>query len=251
MENVAESRTVLSATGKWARRTPSKRAPMRSIRAYHCHRSMPKGDDMYPLAPFRSSDPVKIAAVMRAFPLATLISPGGDDGWPTITQVPLVHHPERGARGTLLGHFDANNPHGPVLVREPRVTCLFHGPNHYITPSIYPVEHYPGWNYVTVRVHAQARPLTDREHVRALLFELAERHEPPGSGYVLRSEQRNFERYLDMVFGFELEIVEARAIFKLAQDKGPACADLAAVHLAREVREDVLPLLRELLGEEH
>lgn len=206
---------------------------------------------MYPLSPFQSSDPAKLAAVMRAFPLATLISPArGDDGWPTITQVPLVHHAERGARGTLLGHFDANNPHAEVLAREPRVTCLFHGPNHYITPSIYPTEHYPGWNYVTVRVHAHARALTDREHVRALLFELAERHEPEASGYRLRSEQRHFERYLDMVFGFELEIVEARAIFKLAQDKGRASAELAAVHLAREVQGDVLPLLRRLLRDE-
>lgn len=206
---------------------------------------------MYPLPPFRSSDPAKIAAVMRAFPLATLISPaGGDDGWPTVTQVPLVHHAERGARGTLLGHFDANNPHAGILVREPRVTCLFHGPNHYITPSIYPTEHYPGWNYVTVRVNAHARALTDRERVRALLFELAERHEPQASGYRLRSEQRNFERYLDMVFGFELEIVEQRAIFKLAQDKGRASADLAASYLAGQVQSDVLPLLRELLRDE-
>jgi len=206
---------------------------------------------MYPLAPFQSSDPAKIAAVIRAFPLATMISPArGDDEWPTITQVPLVYHAERGARGTLLGHFDANNPHGQALVREPRVTCLFHGPNHYITPSIYPTEHYPGWNYVTVRIHAHARAMTDREHVRALLFELAEQHEPADSGYRLSREQRNFERYLDMVLGFELEIVEARAIFKLAQDKGRACADLAAAHLAEQVRKDVHPLLTELLRDD-
>jgi predicted FMN-binding regulatory protein PaiB len=204
---------------------------------------------MYPLAPFRSSDREKMHAVIRAFPLATMITQAdGDPGWPTISQVPLVLDAERGAHGTLLGHFDANNPHAAALRREPRVTCLFHGPNHYITPSIYPVEHYPGWNYVTVHVHAHARWMTDREQVRALLFELAALHEPPDSGYRLRGDQRNFERFLDMVVGFELEIVEARAIFKLAQDKGPACAEIAAVQLARAVQADVLPLLRHLLG---
>jgi predicted FMN-binding regulatory protein PaiB len=203
---------------------------------------------MYPLTPFQSSDPSKMNAVIRAYPLATLISQSaGDDRWPTITQVPLVLHADRGPRGTLLGHFDANNPHAGELRRDPRVTCLFQGPNHYVTPSIYPTEHYPGWNYVAVHIHARARVMTDRESVRALLFELAALHEPPGSGYRLRGEQTNFERFLDMIFGFELEIVDARAIFKLAQDKGEECAELAAVHLAREVQKDVLPLLRDLL----
>jgi transcriptional regulator len=187
-------------------------------------------------------------AVIRAHPLATMISEG-DGPWPVITQVPLVLHADRGQVGTLVGHFDGNNPHAEVLRRRPHVTCLFHGPNHYITPSIYPTEHYPGWNYYTVHVHAVARPL-EREAVRALLFELAAQHEPPGSGYELRSSQRNFDRFLDMVFGFELEIASARAIFKLAQDKGPECAKLAAAHLAEQVKKDIAPLLFELLGPE-
>jgi hypothetical protein len=52
-----------------------------------------------------------------------------------------------------------------------------------------------------------------------------------------------------MVFGFELEIVEARAIFTLAQDKGPDHAALAAEHVARKVAErDVRPLLEALLS---
>jgi transcriptional regulator len=201
----------------------------------------------YPLAPFRSTDPKKMHAVIRAHPLATLISEGDGD-WPVITQVPLILYADRGPAGTLVGHFDGNNPHGEILRRQPRVTCLFHGANHYITPSIYPTEHYPGWNYYTVHVHALARPLEERDALRALLFDLAAQHEPPGSGYELREAQRNFERFLGMVFGFELEIVSARAIFKLAQDKGPECAQLAAGHLAEQAKKDIAPLLLALLG---
>ncbi|MDC0667964.1 FMN-binding negative transcriptional regulator [Nannocystis radixulma] len=126
----------------------------------------------YPLAPFRSVDRAKLHAVIRAYPLATLISAGAE--WPTVTQVPLVLDDARGASGVLLGHFDGNNPHGEVLRADPRVYALFHGPNHYISPSIYPTEQYPGWNYVTVHVQALARPLTDRERVRDILFRLAE-----------------------------------------------------------------------------
>jgi transcriptional regulator len=195
---------------------------------------------MYPLGPFQSDDAENMHAVIRAHPLATMISQG--DEWPIITQVPLVLDD-----GVLRGHFDGNNPHGEALRREPRVTCLFHGPNHYISPSIYPTDQYPGWNYVTVHVHALAKPI-DREQTRALLFRLAELHEPKDSGYELAVTQRSFERFLDMVFGFELEVVDARAIFKLAQDKGAEHADLAAKHVAEVLeRESVLPLLQRLL----
>ncbi|MDC0673976.1 FMN-binding negative transcriptional regulator [Nannocystis radixulma] len=202
----------------------------------------------YPLAPFRSVDRAKLHAVIRAYPLATLISAGPE--WPTVTQVPLVLDDARGAAGVLLGHFDGNNPHGEVLRADPRVYALFHGPNHYISPSIYPTEQYPGWNYVTVHVQALARPLTDRERVRDILFRLAELHEPNDSGYRLRADQKNFDRFLAMVFGFELEIVDMRAIFKLAQDKGAGHAALAADHLAAVTQKDIRPLLSRLLADE-
>jgi transcriptional regulator len=187
---------------------------------------------------------------MRAHPLATLISAGSDGSpWPTVTHVPLVLEAERGEQGFLLGHFDGNNPHGDVMRRDPHVFCAFYGPNHYVSPSIYPTEQYPGWNYVTVHVRAYAHPIEDRNRLARLLFRLAEIHEPKDSGYVLRESQKNFDRFLGMVFGFELEIVEARAIFKLAQDKGTDHAELAAVHLAKKHAEaDVLPLLRRLLS---
>ncbi|MCY0989888.1 FMN-binding negative transcriptional regulator [Nannocystis sp. ILAH1] len=203
---------------------------------------------MYPLAPFQSTDRAKLHAVMRAFPLATLISAGAP--WPAVTQVPLVLDDARGPHGVLLGHFDGNNPHGAALRADPRVYALFHGPNHYISPSIYPTEQYPGWNYVTVHVHALAHPLTDRERVADILFRLAELHEPKDSGYRLTREQRNFERFLDMVFGFELEIASMRAIFKLAQDKGDAQAQIAADHLAEVTQTDLRPLLTALLAPE-
>jgi predicted FMN-binding regulatory protein PaiB len=201
---------------------------------------------MYPLKPFQSTDLEKMHAVMEAHPLATLISQ--DTEWPVITQVPLILERGRGERGFLRGHFDGNNPHGPLLAQSPHVVVLFQGPNHYMSPSIYPTPHYPGWNYYTVHVRARAHVVKDRERVRASLFRLAELHEPLSSGYQLSSAQKNFEVYLDMIFGFELEILEARAIFKLAQDKGKDHAEIAAGHLAGKVREtDVLPLLTLLL----
>lgn len=58
--------------------------------------------------------------------------------------------------------------------------------------------------------------------------------------------QRNFDRFLGMIVGVEMEIIEARGIFKLAQDKGPENAR-AAVHLTELAKKDIQPLLSTLL----
>lgn len=194
----------------------------------------------YPLPPFRCQDRGKIEALIRFSPLATLISSPGD--WPIITQIPLLLK-----QNVLVGHLDANNPHVEALRAEPRVSCLFHGPNHYITPTIYPQEHYPGWNYATVHIKAEAKELKDIEQVRNSLFELAERHEPRNSGYELRPSQRNFGLFSTQIRGFEFHILEAKGVFKLAQDKGSANAQLARQHLCRLIRPDPSELLDQLL----
>jgi transcriptional regulator len=191
----------------------------------------------YPLRPFQVSDWPRLARVLRTYPLATLISQA--EGWPLVTQVPLILDE---GRGFLYGHFDRNNPQGPYLLEHPEVLALFQGPNHYISPTIYPTEQYPGWNYFTAHLKTRAAP-REREQVRESLFRLAELHEPAGSGYTLSPTQRNFELYLDQIFGFELEILEARGVFKLAQDKGPENAKLAAAHLAKATGDPRLPEL--------
>lgn len=194
----------------------------------------------YPLPPFRCEDPEKIKALIRHSPLATLISIRGE--WPLITQIPLLLE-----QNSLVGHLDANNPQIEALRANPRVTCLFHGPNHYITPTIYPEEHYPGWNYATVHIRAKAREIEDIEQIRSSLFALAEAHEPADSGYRLKPSQRNFELFSTQIRGFEFQILEAKGIFKLAQDKGEGNARLAGQHLCNLVRPNPSELLEQLL----
>lgn len=194
----------------------------------------------YPLKPFRCNDSRKLNLIVDAFPLATVVSQ--TEEWPMLTHIPLIREDD-----CLVGHFDANNPHVSLLNESPSALCLFQGPNHYITPSIYPDEQYPGWNYISVRVKTQARQMDKLEDAQNSLFKLAELHEPQDSGYRLMSEQKNFHLYSQHIRAFRFQILEMEGILKLSQDKGPAHSKIAREHLASLIRPAVGELLSSLL----
>lgn len=196
----------------------------------------------YPLKPFRQLDTGKLCRIVARYPLATLISQS--EPFPVISQIPLLID-EDGR--TLRGHLDRNNPHCAHILAGGNIYCLFHGPNHYMSPTIYPDRHFPGWNYVTVHVRGRVRPIEDLEWLTTLLLDTAEAHEPAGSGYVLTPSQENFDVFIKFILGFEIEIADMKGIVKLAQDKGSENAERARRHLAGVLKEDVGDFLGELL----
>ncbi len=199
----------------------------------------------YPLPPFQELDAKKLKGVIRTYPLATVISQASDN--PLVSQVPLMLD---AAGNKLLGHFDRNNPHCAHLEPGGRIYCVFNGPNHYMTPSIYPDTQYPGWNYVSVHVTGTVRPIDDVEWLEGLVMQMAEELEPADSGYTLSSSQTNFASFIRMVLGFEIDIDDMHGIFKLAQDKGAENAERARQHLSKMVQKDVGEFLSGLLGKD-
>ncbi len=204
-----------------------------------------KFTNRYPLPHFQALDADKLRRVIQAYPLATVISQAED--YPVVSQVPLMLN-ESGDR--LIGHFDRNNPHCDELRDGGQIYCVFNGPNHYMTPSIYPNTQYPGWNYVAVHVAGVVRPVDDAAWMERLVMTMAETLEPEDSGYTLTPEQAHFPQFIRMVLGFEIDIVDIKGVFKLAQDKGRENAELARQHLARMVQRDVGDFLGDLLAED-
>jgi transcriptional regulator len=201
--------------------------------------------DQYPLPPYQATDPDALRLVVEAFPLATVISqtPAG----PAISQVPLILDPARAARGVLVGHMDRNNPHTALMDGGARVTALFRGPDSYMTPRIYPTPQYPGWNYVSVRVDGTSTVIQSREQVKDSLARMTELLEWDSEPYVLDRDSDRVDFLARAVVGFEIEIESMQGIFKLAQDKGPAAAEIAKHHLAERARRDWTALLDRLL----
>ena len=128
-----------------------------------------------------------------------------------------------------------------------KVYCLFQGPNHYISPSIYADEQYPGWNYVSVHITGVVKAVKNHAELVSILLKTAQHNEPQGSTYQLNTSQTNFDRLSKMIVGFEIEIMDAKGIFKLAQDKSSENTRLAAAHLNKTASQDISSLLAQLL----
>lgn len=202
--------------------------------------------DQYPLPPYQVMDPDSLRLVIETFPLATVISqtPAG----PAISQVPLILYPERASRGTLIGHMDRNNPHTALMDGRARVTALFHGPDSYMSPRIYPTPQYPGWNYVTVRVDGTSTVIRSQDEVKDSLARMTDFLEWHAEPYVLDRDSDRVDFLARGIVAFEIELESMQGIFKLAQDKGPAAAEIARHHLAERARRDWTALLDRLLG---
>ncbi len=181
--------------------------------------------------------------VIEHYPLATVISQA--QPFPMVSQIPLILDWEN---HKLLGHLDKNNPHCESIKNAGEIYCFFYGPNHYISPSIYPDEQSPGWNYVSVHVTGVVRPLGNHEVLTDILLKTVQRNEHLESNYELETSQANYDLFSTMIVGFEIEITDAKDIFKLAQDKSIENTRLAAAHLNDTSCQDISTFLEQLLG---
>ena len=90
--------------------------------------------------------------------------------------------------------------------------------------------------------------MATEEQLSDLLIQTAEENEPDGSNYTLTPDQRNFHIYIKMILGFEIDILDMKGVFKLAQDKGQPHIELAKKHLAKMSQKDVTAFLDEMLS---
>nr|WP_042190155.1 FMN-binding negative transcriptional regulator [Kibdelosporangium sp. MJ126-NF4]CEL19130.1 Transcriptional regulator [Kibdelosporangium sp. MJ126-NF4]CTQ95068.1 Transcriptional regulator [Kibdelosporangium sp. MJ126-NF4] len=141
------------------------------------------------------------------------------------TPLPLVHAPEIGERGTLIGHMArANKQWQEPVIGEALV--IVRGPDAYVTPTWYAtkLEHHrvvPTWNYVTAHVHGRMIVRDDPEWTERQIRRLTDRHEAsyaePWS--VDQAPAKFIERQLRGIVGIELAITRIEASFKLSQNQ--------------------------------
>ena len=86
---------------------------------------------MYLPQHFENGDVARSLALIRAHPLATVISVD-PDGSPFVSHLPLIVEPD-GDGIVCIGHLARANPHWRLLGGR-HATAIFHGPNAYISP---------------------------------------------------------------------------------------------------------------------
>jgi transcriptional regulator len=206
---------------------------------------------MYLPSHFKESRPEVLHALIRAQPLAVLVSTGASGL--SAEHLPLCIGPEADGQLALLGHVARANP---VWQRDgAEALAIFQGPQAYVSPSWYPSkrEHgkvVPTWNYITVHAHGRLIVHDDPAWIRALLERLTTQMEAPrAQPWAVSDAPADYlEKMIAMVVGVELRVERLEGKWKLSQNQLPpnragvidgllAAGEPEAAAVARAMRE--------------
>jgi transcriptional regulator len=188
---------------------------------------------MYTPRHFEAPDLAAMHALMRAHPLAALVtlSARGLDA----NHIPLLLLPAADGPGVLRGHVARANP----LLQTPQtedVLVIFQGPSAYVSPGWYPskAENHravPTWNYLVVHAHGPLRLIEDQDWLRSQLATLTADHEAgaPTPWSMDEAPAEYIETLLKAIVGIEIPITRLQGKWKLSQNQpGPNRAGVIA-----------------------
>lgn len=175
---------------------------------------------MYLPRHFAQEDPAALHALMRAHPLAMLVSIGADGL--TADHVPLSFDP---STSRLQGHVARANPLWRHADGQP-VMAVFRGPEAYVSPSWYPskaVHHkvVPTWNYAVVHAHGRLQAVDNAPWLHTLVSQLTAEHEssrdrPWG---VDDAPPDYIQQMLGAIVGIEIGVERLIGKWKLSQNR--------------------------------
>jgi transcriptional regulator len=174
---------------------------------------------------FENTDLAQSLALMRAHPLATVISVDSIDGHgsPFVSHLPLIV--EREGDGLVcIGHLARANPHWKLLGGR-RATAIFHGPNAYITPSWYAQNSVPTWNYAVVHVCGVVTLIEDRAGIVRCLEALTATVEQGPEAWQFWIPENLRDTLESAIVGFRLTVDSLQSKFKLSQNRSAADRD--------------------------
>lgn len=181
---------------------------------------------MYRVAAFREERIDVMHALIRAHPLAVLVTSAG--GTLEANHLPLLIDPLSSPQGTLRGHVARANPLWRQL-HENEVLAVFQGPQVYVTPSWYPEKRatgkvVPTWNYAVVHAHGPLIIRDDRDWLRDLVSRLTDQQEAglPQPWAISDAPADYIERMLGAIVGIEIPINRIEGKWKVSQNKADA-----------------------------
>ena len=202
---------------------------------------------MYLPAHFESHEPAHAHALMRAHPLASLVSTD-DEGFPFVSHLPL-HLQERSDGLVLRGHCARGNPHWRYLQLRPQALVTFLGPQAYLSPSVYPdLARVPSWNYLAVHCRVQATLVEEPDAKDALLKALIGDHEPAYAAQWRALGEDFARKMLAGIVAFELRVTDLQCKLKLNQHRKESHAALHAAYRSGGPDAQALARWMEALG---
>ncbi len=202
---------------------------------------------MYMPAQFDSTDRSVAVDLIRAHPLATLISVD-DDGFPFLSHLPL-HVEQRDEELVLLGHCARPNAHWRYLQARPGALASFMGPHAYMSPRVYPdLARVPTWNYLAVQCTVQATLVDEPLEKDKLLKKLIGDHDPQYIAQWIALGTEYQRKMLAGIVAFELRVTDLQCKLKLNQHRRESHARMYASYSAGNADERSLAAWMERLG---
>ncbi|MBU2784907.1 FMN-binding negative transcriptional regulator [Acidithiobacillus ferriphilus] len=198
---------------------------------------------MYCPDPFAETRPEILRALIQRYPLATLVSMGGNGL--EANHIPLYLAPGEGPQPVLQGHVARANPLWREVPPDDDVLVIFQGPQHYISPSWYATKAetgkvVPTWNYAVVHAHGPLQVRDDPDWVRQQMVALTAQQENDFTlpWQVDDAPQDFTERLIGQVVGIEIPISRWMGKWKVSQNQPPCNRDSVVAHLARQKQPD-------------
>lgn len=141
------------------------------------------------------------------------------NGRPWATHIPMELEADKNGKEVLVGHIAKANPQWRAFEDRNEVLCIFNGPHAYVSPSWYKEEEVPTWNYIAVHVYGKLKILSEKATMHSL-HKLVEKHEIDSKNPIsLHDMSPKTLRQVKGVVGFQVEITEIQAAYKLSQTR--------------------------------
>ncbi|RIL47495.1 FMN-binding negative transcriptional regulator [Mammaliicoccus fleurettii] len=171
---------------------------------------------MYIPKHYKENDIQEIKSFMLEHQFVTIITNDGDK--PIATHVPINIH-EKNGEIYVTGHLAKNNDQWRLLNKASNVLIIFQGPHAYILSTWYEKEDVPTWNYQSVHVYGDSRLLSESELIEDLTYLLNKYEGHRDNGATWDNMSENTRKQINGIIGFEIEVKEIQAAYKLSQTR--------------------------------
>ncbi|MBS0534810.1 MAG: FMN-binding negative transcriptional regulator [Proteobacteria bacterium] len=179
---------------------------------------------MYQPPHFREERLDVLHALIRSHPLGLLITAG--PGGLQANHVPLLLDATSSERGTLRAHLARANPQAQELAAVGECLVVFQGPQHYISPSLYPTKQetgkvVPTWNYITVQAYGAPRVVDDAGWLRQQIDDLTRHQEGSREApwHVADAPETFIAAQVKGIIGLEIPIARLDGKWKVSQNR--------------------------------
>jgi len=157
-------------------------------------------------------------------------------GLPLATHIPIELDEKPDGTAVLRGHVAKQNPQWEAFTNGTAL-AIFTDPHAYISSSWYEKEKIPTWNYIAIHVYGQLRLLSEEELLDSL-SKLMHRYEAASAKPVSINDipEKELHNNLKAIVGFEMNISDVQARFKLSQNRNAHDYESVITHLKE--RED-------------